>query len=142
MILVLFGQPGSGKTTIAKELNGMFMSIDSDRFFKVFKDTSDREGGVALLNKASDIAIYFDSTGLDCILSLPYQYKEARDYLNASKSDVYWVLLKHDHQLSPRGKYPLEYFDLPDGENVLEINTTRTSLDKTISLIENYIDKW
>lgn len=142
MILVLFGQPGSGKTTIAKELDGMFMSIDADRFFKVFKDRPERENAVALLNKASDIAVFLDSTGLDCVLSLPYQYKEARDYLNASKSDIYWVFLKYDSDISPRGKLPLEYFDLPDGEEVLEIDTTKTSLDKTKSLIENYLDQW
>lgn len=142
MILVLFGQPGSGKTTIAKELGGMFMSIDADRFFRIFKDKPEREDAVALLNKASDIAVFLDSTGLDCVLSLPYQYKEARDYLNASKSDVYWVFLKYDRDVSFRGKIPLEYFELPDGEDVLEIDTTTTSLDKTITLIEKHIDKW
>lgn len=142
MILVLFGQPGSGKTTIAKELDGMFMSIDADRFFKVFKDRPGRENAVDLLNKASDIAVFLDSTGLDCVLSLPYQYKEARDYLNASKSDIYWVFLKYDGQISQRGKLPLEYFDLPNGEEVLEIDTTTTSLDKTKEMIENYLDQW
>ena len=30
MILVLFGQPCSGKSTIADEMKGMFMNIDGD----------------------------------------------------------------------------------------------------------------
>ena len=38
MILVLFGQPRSGKSTIANELKGMFMNIDGDRLRKIFKN--------------------------------------------------------------------------------------------------------
>lgn len=146
MILVLFGQPGSGKTTIAHELRGLFMSIDGDRFYKIFKNNSaEREDEVALLNKASDIAIFLDSIGLDCVISMPYQYKEARDYLNSSKSDVYWVYLTYDSMLTSRGKelFHVEQFDEPeDDEDFWEIDTSNTSVDECIYQIEKYLNTW
>jgi len=135
MILVLFGQPRSGKSTIANELKGMFMNIDGDRLRKIFKNND----LLSNLNRASDIAAFIDASGLDVVLSLGYPYKEARDYLNSLSNDVYWVYLEYDdrrHEVSP-----MDDFDYPgENEKVLKINTTKTSLTKCLSQIEDYIN--
>lgn len=142
MILVLFGQPCSGKSTIADEMKGMFMNIDGDRLRKIFKNTDYSRGGrIANLNRASDIAAFIDASGLDVVLSLVYPYKEARDYLNSLSKDVYWVYLEYD-QTESRGRetFHVEDFDVPDDtEKVFKINTTKNSLTQCLSLIENYI---
>jgi GTPase SAR1 family protein len=140
MILVLFGQPCSGKSTIANELKGMFMNIDGDRLRKIFKNNDYSRGGrITNLNRASDIAAFIDASGLDVVMSLVYPYKEARGYLNGLSKDVYWVYLEYD-DIRGREKFHVEDFDIPgDDEKVLKINTTKTSLTKCLSLIEDYI---
>jgi broad-specificity NMP kinase len=139
MIVVLFGQPHSGKTTIAKEL-GIAFNIDGDKLRELFanKDYS-REGRIKNLNRASDIAHYINSMHLDVTLSLVYPYKEARDYLNSLTDDVKWIYLTYDGDRG-REKFHVMDFDIPVDENVLSINTSTTSLEETISLINNYIN--
>jgi|TARA_R110002126_G_scaffold264561_1_gene407707 adenylylsulfate kinase-like enzyme len=138
MILVLFGQPRSGKSTIANELKGMFMNIDGDRLRKIFKNND----LLSNLNRASDIAAFIDASGLDVVLSLGYPYKEARDYLNSLSNDVYWVYLEYDDKDIRRHEVsPMDDFDYPgEDEKVLKINTTKTSLTKCLSQIEDYIN--
>jgi adenylylsulfate kinase-like enzyme len=145
MIVVLFGQPCSGKSTIADELKGMFMNIDGDKLRKIFKNNDySRKGRIDNLNRASDIAAFIDASGLDVVMSLVYPYREAREYLNSLSNDVYWVYLEYDKdQIRGREGFHVEDFDIPgDDEKVLKINTTKTSLPKCISLIENYISQW
>ena len=145
MILVLFGQPCSGKSTIADEMKGMFMNIDGDRLRKIFKNTDySRAGRIANLNRASDIAAFIDASGLDAVLSLVYPYKEARDYLNSLSDDVYWIYLEYDlSEARGRERFHVEDFDYPgEDEKVLKINTTKTSLSKCLSQIEDYISLW
>ena len=86
MIIVLFGQPHCGKSTIANEIlkhTTTFVNIDGDKLRELFvnKDYS-REGRIKNLNRASDIAHFLNSIRNNVILSLVYPYKEARDYLN------------------------------------------------------------
>jgi len=103
MIIVFFGQPHSGKTTLAKELLtiGEFASsvhIDGDNLRDLFqnKDYS-KEGRIKNLNRASDIAVYLNTRlHSDVILSLMYPYQETRDYLNSLCTDVIWIYLTYD----------------------------------------------
>ena len=61
MIVVLFGQPCSGKTTLAKELKAY--NVDGDKLRTIFtnKDYS-KEGRIKNLNRASDIAHYLNQS--------------------------------------------------------------------------------
>ena len=83
MIVVLFGQPNSGKTTLAKKLKG-FTYLDGDELRELYhnKDFS-YEGRLRNLNRASDIALFLHSRGEDVCLSLVYPYREAREYLRS-----------------------------------------------------------
>ena len=151
MIIVLFGQPHSGKTTLAKALSKemqFYKMIDGDQLRDIFqnKDYS-REGRIKNLNRASDIARYLEKTEGDVILSLVYPYKEARDYLNSLSEDVIWVFL---HYEGTRGR---EAFHVADfeldllEEKVLSLNTSTTSINRCINKIITYthaedISKW
>ena len=93
MIIVIFGQPASGKTTLAKKLMAEgFHHIDGDDLRDMFnnKDYS-REGRIKNLNRASDIAKYLSYKGSNVVLSLVYPYEEARKYFDSSK--LYFVFL-------------------------------------------------
>ena len=142
MIIVLFGQPGSGKSTIATKLLKTYKSahhIDGDKLRELFvnKDYS-REGRIKNLNRASDIAAYLNSLGEDVIISMVYPYKEARDYLNSLIKNVNWVHLTY---IEDRGKssYYVADFDIPYKESILELNTSNLTIDESINEIGVYM---
>lgn len=139
MITVLFGQPHSGKTTLADKLEADYY-IDGDHLRTMFqnKDYS-RQGRINNLNRASDIATYLHYNGNDVVLSLVYPYKEARDYLNNLVPGVKWVYL---HYTEERGR---EEFHVKDfelnllEEKVLALSTSRWSVEESVHLIKDYI---
>lgn len=148
MIIVLFGQPHSGKTTLANAISKemqFFKMIDGDQLRDIFqnKDYS-REGRIKNLNRASDIAHYLNKTTsmhTNIILSLVYPYEEARDYLNSLDADVKWIYL---HYAGERGR---EQFHVKDfeldllKEKTLTLNTSRWSIEECVILIKNYINE-
>ena len=137
MIIVLFGQPTSGKSTLANyivETSFNFINIDGDNLRKIFKNKDySREGRIKNLNRASDIATYENSVGYDVVLSLVYPYKEARDYLNSICNDVMWVYLTYDGERE-RDLYHVKDFEIPgDNENALVLNTSKLSIQECIN---------
>lgn len=144
MIIVLFGQPHSGKSTIANEIlkeNPSYINIDGDKLRELFvnKDYS-KEGRIKNLNRASDIAHYLNSTNNNVVLSLVYPYKEARDYLNGLSDSVHWVYLTYNGERG-RENFHVTDFDFPKEEEVLRIDTSFLPLSDCIDLINKYICK-
>lgn len=138
MIIVLFGQPHCGKTTLAKELN--YVNIDGDNLREIFqnKDFS-REGRIKNLNRASDIAHYLHTTGKNNItLSLVYPYKEAREYLNSLTDQVVWVYLTYNGERG-REKFHVQDFEPPEGEYILHLNTSELTTTECITKILSYV---
>lgn len=146
MIIVLFGQPHSGKTTLADKLyeeidkRYTIHHIDGDRLRDVFKNKDfSREGRIKNNNRASDIATYLESFGDTVIVSLVYPYKETRDYLNSICNDVKWVYL---HYKGERGReqFHVKDFELDlTMEDVWTLNTSELSIEECIKQIKNYI---
>jgi adenylylsulfate kinase-like enzyme len=147
MIVVLFGQPHSGKTTLARELGESFdpdttYHIDGDQLREIFqnKDFS-KEGRLKNLQKASDIAAYLNFTGKDVITSVVYPYKEARDYLNSLVPDVKWVYLRYEEERG-RESFHVKDFEFPFlEEKVLQLNTSKLSVEECLKQINNYINE-
>ena len=141
MIIVLFGQPHSGKSTIAnKLLQDQDWNIDGDELRLIFKNTDySRQGRIKNLNRASDIAVYMNHIGTgNVILSLVYPYKEARDYMNSLTDDVKWVYLTYTGERG-REKFHVSDYEPPVDENVLHLNTTETTPDECVVAIEKYL---
>ena len=146
MIIVLFGQPNSGKTTLANALvegKVFATNIDGDKLRELFKNTDySREGRIKNLNRASDIAHYENSkgSGYDMItLSLVYPYKEARDYLNSLDENVAWVYLYYT-ETRGREQFHVKDFELDlQEEEVLTLNTTELSEEQCLDKIKEYV---
>jgi adenylylsulfate kinase-like enzyme len=137
MITVLFGQPHSGKSTLANELKGH--NIDGDKLRELFKNKNfTREGRIQNLNRASDIAHYLNSTGTDVVLSLVYPYKEARDYLRSLTSEVKFVHLTYEVDRG-REQYHVSDFEYPQDEDVLHLNTEWLEINDCIKQILEYV---
>lgn len=133
MIIVLFGQPHSGKSTLAAELD--FHNIDGDNLRELFsnKDYS-REGRIKNLNRASDIAHYINSVEDSVVLSLVYPYKEARDYLKSLTNDILWVYLTYSGERG-RENFHVKDFETPDEEDVLSLDTSKLSIEECVNAI-------
>lgn len=147
MIIVLFGQRHSGKTTLG-ELVRQFVQLkkhtevhhlDGDELRKLYDNTDySKAGRIANLNRASDIAAYLDSKGLDVVMSLVYPYLEARTYLNQLTPNTKWVYLTYDGDRG-REKFHVKDFDYPIGEDVLTINTSSQSVHDSLVQILHFV---
>ena len=145
MIIVLFGQPHSGKTTIAEELIKDLPNtelIDGDRFREVFKNTDySKEGRIKNLSKACDIGYYLINTGIrtNVIYSMVFPYREVRDYLRLLMPEAKFFCLSYDN---PRGRENFHVLDFEVGndEDLCYINTDNFSIEQTIELIKDELD--
>ena len=139
MIIVLFGQPHSGKSTLANELKGH--NIDGDRLRKLFRNRNfTREGRIQNLNRASDIAHYLNSGGTDVILSLVYPYREAREYLTNITDNIAWIYLTYEG-IRGRENFHVKDFETPENEQVLHLDTSKLTVEECTLLIQEYVEK-
>lgn len=138
MIIVLFGQPASGKTTIGLKFAAEgFHHLDGDDLRDMFKNKDySREGRIKNLNRASDIAHYLHSKGHNVVLSLVYPYEEAREYLSKLNKKVNWIYLIYDEDRG-RNQFKVADFELPHMDDLdLIINTSNTPVNECIDKIK------
>ena len=152
MIVVLFGQPHSGKTTLANNLRAMWSDdsptehnwIDGDAVRGIFHNTDfSKQGRINNLNRITDIATYLNYIQGDVVVSAVYPYWEARKYMNdLNPNDVAWVYL-HYHEIRGREKYHVADFDMPtEGigpEGYLSLNTSVSSISSCITAIDDHV---
>jgi adenylylsulfate kinase len=147
MIYWFTGQPGSGKTTLAKKLQIWLQTdkknwrksvfhIDGDQLRELFpnKDYS-KEGREKNIQKAIDIVKYLDASGNDVVVSLVSPYREMREQL---KSDCkVQEIYCHTKKIRGREDFfaldyekPIQFFiDLDTSDN------TDTTFSKLIKMI-------
>jgi adenylylsulfate kinase-like enzyme len=138
MIIVIFGQPGAGKTTIAQHfVKENFHHIDGDVLRDIFKNKDySREGRIKNLNRASDIAVYMNSISSNVVLSFVYPYEEAREYLSKLTKEVKWIYLIYQEDRG-RDQFKVADFELPHMDDVdLIINTSTTSVEDSVEQIK------
>ena len=151
MVVVLFGQPHSGKTTLGDLLRQFLQlekhnwrttvhHLDGDELRKLYDNTDySKEGRIANLNRASDIAAYLDFKGMDVVMSLVYPYLEARTYLNSLVPNVKWIYLTYEGDRG-RENFHVKDFDYPIGEDILTVDTTNKSEEECLLYIINNLN--
>ncbi len=131
MIYWFTGQPGHGKTVLAKMLKEYIeynyshkkvMHIDGDdlREILVNKDYS-RQGRENNIRTAQNIALYLDNKGFDVIVSLVAPYRELREEFK-SRCNVEEIYV-HTTETRGREQFHVEDYEEPL-KNFIDIDTT------------------
>jgi adenylylsulfate kinase len=140
MIVLLYGQPASGKTTLADLLVPHFppntMRMDGDVWREITdnKDYSE-EGRKRNLKGAYDMAIYLEQNGFVSLMSFVSPFEELRQYLR-SKTNLIEIYLEYGEDRG-RNDYFAKKFDEP--KDCLRINTSEKGVNDCVTEIRNYI---
>lgn len=101
MIYLFIGQPGSGKTTMAKMLKDYLgedtFHIDGDDMRILFPNTDySKEGRIKNIEKAFDIVRYLNAKSKSVVISMVAPYRELREKLknDCEVSEVYLYTTK------------------------------------------------
>lgn len=145
MIILFYGQPTSGKTTLAdafvqkhwQQFLGV-VRIDGDKWRDITKNKDySREGRMRNLRGAFDMALYLEDLGYIPILSFVTPYEELRKYLldNSKKFVEIYLQCSVDRG---RNDYFAKDFEIPTNE-CLRIDTSNESVDDSLVKVINYI---
>ena len=142
MIINLIGQPGAGKSTIAKLLLQKLdnsINIDGDELRELFvnKDYSD-SGRRNNIQNAYNIARFLDSKNFIPVISLVSPFKDIRENLKNSNK-VIEIYLKTS-EIRGREKFHVLEYEIPEN-NFFEFDTTKISPEELAKTIINHIKK-
>jgi adenylylsulfate kinase-like enzyme len=141
MIYWFTGQPGAGKTTLAKYLVEHFpkdnvIHIDGDDLRNAFNNKDYSEyGRRANVERAQYIAQFMNSKGFDVVVSLVAPYKDQRDRFKSQNSVI--EIYVHTSEIRGRESFHVTEYEAPT-ENFIDIDTTTDNeTDSYYKLLKN-----
>src|SRR5210317_799878 len=144
MIYVLFGQPESGKTTLANNLrlelrkiygpNMNIFNIDGDELQSMIPNNNYTIAGrYDNVRRANAIATYLNHMGCEVIVSLINPYEELRKELkNLNPKDTKFIYLLSDRK--NKEKFNVENFEVPKKTD-LTLNTSQLNVQQCLKTI-------
>jgi adenylylsulfate kinase len=144
MIYWFTGQPGAGKTTLAKHLVSYLTNtqkvihIDGDDLRLIFDNKDYSETGRRRnIERAQDIALFMNRTGYDVVVSLVSPYKDQRDEFK--KLSDCWEIYVHTTETRGRESFHVKNYE-PPTEDFIDINTTNKGEDESFIDLLKFID--
>lgn len=144
MIYWFTGQPGSGKTTLAKHLitylggDKKVFHIDGDNLRDIFDNKDYSEiGRRRNIERAQDISLFLYRTGYDVVVSLVSPYKDQREEFKKI-SDCREIYV-HTSDIRGRESFFANNYQ-PPTDNYIEINTTNRSIQSTFNELISKLD--
>ena len=143
MIIWLTGQPGSGKTTLCKQMMLNMVSdvfhIDGDDLRDLFDNKDYSEVGRRKnIELAQQISEYLHNKGKHVFVSLVSPYKDQRDKFKSKMGHNLIEVYVHTTEVRGREGYFVKEYQQPT-ENFLDINTTNISIDDSANMILEFI---
>lgn len=147
MVILFYGQPASGKTTLADayvqknwEKHLGIIRIDGDKWRDITKNKDySKEGRIKNLKGAFDMALYLEQLGYTPILSFVTPYDELRQYLKDNSKKLIQVYLEYSEDRGRTGYFAKD-FEIPTIE-CLQMNTSELNIDECVNKITEYINK-
>lgn len=145
MIILFYGQPASGKTTLADKYVSVYgdfktVRIDGDKWREITNNQNySKKGRIDNLKGAFNMALYLEKEGYTPILSFITPYEELRKHLKYNAEKYVSIYLFYDEDRG-RNSYFVDDFDNAS-EDSLRINTSFFTIEECISKIDNYVSK-
>ena len=131
MIYWLTGQPGAGKTTLAKWMEAHFVGkgvvVDGDDSRAIFDNKDYSEVGRRKnIELAQNIAKFLHHKGNTVIVSLVSPYKDQRDSFKETMGNNIREVYVHTSSIRGREQFHVQDYQVPT-ENFVDIDTTNQS---------------
>jgi len=142
MIIWLTGQPGSGKTTICKQMmlnmGSDVFHIDGDDLRDLFDNKDYSETGRRKnIELAQQISQYLHNKGKHVFVSLVSPYKDQRDKFKEKMGDKLVEVYIHTSEIRGREDFFVKEYGQPT-ENYLDIDTTNESVEESTKKVLEY----
>ena len=143
MIIWLTGQPGSGKTTLCKQMMSNMGSdvfhIDGDDLRDLFDNKDYSEVGRRKnIELAQQISEYLHNKGKHVFVSLVSPYKDQRDKFKSKMGDNLIEVYVHTTEVRGREGYFVKEYEQPS-ENFIDIDTTHVTIEDSANIILEFI---
>lgn len=148
MIYWLLGQPGSGKTTVAKkfiEEHPDWMHIDGDHIREIFKNTNyGIQGRIDNHTKAIELAKFIQLSGKNIVVSMVTPYRFLRSMILENLKDVFFVYLTYSpNEERGKEKFHVVDFEYPFKEykedTWMLLNTSGLSVSQCVNCLNEKI---
>ena len=146
MIILFFGQPASGKTTLCNALYEEIweescagaVRIDGDRWRDITKNKDySKEGRIRNLKGAFDMALYLEKDGYVPLLSFVTPYEELRSYLRENSKNLIEIYLEYSGDRGRNQNFATD-FEKPIG-NYLSIDTSSENIEDSLNKVTEYL---
>ena len=142
MIIWLTGQPGSGKTTLCKQMmlnmGSDVFHIDGDDLRDLFDNKDYSEVGRRKnIELAQQISEYLYNKGKHVFVSLVSPYKDQRDKFKSKMGDNLVEVYIHTTDVRGREDFFVKEYEAPT-EKYLSIDTTNESVEESTKKVLDY----
>ena len=153
MIILFYGQPASGKTTLSdnlcqKELMGVLcgstiVQIDGDKWREITKNKDySKEGRLNNLKGAFNMALYLEKEGFTPVLSFVTPYDELRKYLRDNAKESVEIYLSYNEDRGRNMNFASDFEKPSDDGYSLYFDTSVKSVDECIIEIKEFIKNY
>lgn len=145
-IIWLIGQPGHGKTVLAKKIEEYMEDYDTHNVFRIDGDdlrniTSNkdysRNGREQNIKNAQIISKFLQKKGYNVIVSLVTPYRDLREDFKQTTENVFEIYV-HTTDIRGREDYHVDDFEKPVS-NYLSVDTTNVSPELSLKEIIEYV---
>ena len=150
MIILFYGQPASGKTTLANDFYDrafiekpvIFIKIDGDKWREITKNKDySKQGRINNLTGAFNMALYLEDMGFTPVLSFVTPYRELRKYLKDNSKKLVEIYLKYSGDRGRNMNFAKDFEEPSDAEYSLCFDTSLKSVDECINEIKEFVKK-
>ena len=141
MIYWFYGQPGSGKTTLAKSLLEKIdaIHIDGDDVRKIFNNQDySKDGRIKNLTNINNIVRFLDHKGFNVVVSVVSPYKEMREEFKKSCGDSIVEIYVHTNRKRQREQFKVEGYEPPE-LNFFDMDTTSDNPVQSFTKLVHYL---